>query len=117
MHVTGIAEKRMLRCGSHKRVGQELFITSHGGVSQSTLTLLGLIHFFKKYAAQNRHVETSQCHKKSTAINKVIIDGTIFFGRLYAWHVNDTAVAGDDPDHQCQASVKGSHEDYRMIFG
>lgn len=48
MHVTGIAEKRMLRCGSHKRVGQELFITSHGGVSQSTLTLLGLIHFFKK---------------------------------------------------------------------
>lgn len=48
MHVTGIAEKRMLRCGSHKRVGQELFITSHGRVSQSTLTLLGLIHFFKK---------------------------------------------------------------------
>lgn len=53
MHVTGSAEKRMLRCGSHKRVGQELFITSHGRVSQSTLTLLGLLHFFKKkYAAQ-----------------------------------------------------------------
>lgn len=52
MHVTGSAEKRMLRCGSHKRVGQELFITSHGRVSQSTLTLLGLLHFFKKNAAQ-----------------------------------------------------------------
>lgn len=117
MHVTGIAEKRMLRCGSHKRVGQELFITSHGGVSQSTLTLLGLIHFFKKICSAESPCGNLSRHKKSTAINKVIIDGTIFFGRLYAWHVNDTAVARDDPDHQCQPSVKGSHEDYRMIFG
>lgn len=48
MHVTGSAEKRMLRCGSHKRVGQELFITSHDRVSKSTLILLRLLHFFKK---------------------------------------------------------------------
>lgn len=78
MHVTGIAEKRLLRCGSHKRVGQELFITSHGGVSQSTLTLLGLIHFFKKYAAQNRHVETSHATKSPPQLIRSLLTGLYF---------------------------------------
>lgn len=46
-------------------------------------------------------------HKKSTAINKVIIDGTIFFGRLYAWHVNDTADAGRWPRSPMSAKRQG----------
>lgn len=46
-------------------------------------------------------------HKKSTAINKVIIDGTILFGRLYAWHVNDTADAGRWPRSPMSAKRQG----------
>lgn len=66
MHNTGSAEMRMLRCGSHKRVGQgqELFITSHDRVSQSTLTLLGLLHFLKKICSAESPCGNLSRHKK-----------------------------------------------------